>query len=434
MMYKLIENIALGENRQRREFDDAAMLELETDILYQGLMHPVVVREEYNGNTYEKTVLVSGERRLRALTVLHYHDLPVKFDGAYLERYQIPTVCLGELSAIEAEEAELSENICRKDLTWQERASAEIRLHRLRSEQAEAAGRVQTLTQTAQELAGGSRNTFNVSERERLVKSLTVVGHLSDKDVQAASSLDDALKIVRKKIEAEHRVNLAAQLGPTLKTSRHTLLHGDCFTLASLGQKFDVVLTDPPYSVGADSFGSQGSRERHYDDELDFAQFARFVHEHSKPEAHLYVFCAFERFSRLRYELMQYNAEDWSVWPRPLIWSKGNGVLPIPDGGPRYTYECILYARRGNKKVLQIGSDVLTYSSPATTGHPDQKPVDLYAELLRRSCLPGDTVLDPFAGSGTIFAAANRLMLTATGIEKSEQYYAMASQRMESKE
>lgn len=434
MMYKQLENIALGANRQRREFNDAAMLDLETDILYQGLMHPVVIREEYNDNTYEQSVLVSGERRLRALTLLHNLDLPVKFDGAFLERYQIPTVCLGELTPVEAEEAELSENLCRVDLTWQERIAAETRLHNLRVQQAEAAGRTQTLTDTAQELAGGSGNTFAIRERDRLAKSLTVVGHLSDPDVQAADSLDDAIKVVRKKMEAEHRTRLALALGPTLKASRHTLLLGDYTQVELPEAAFNVILTDPPYGVGAHEFGHQGSKNRFYVDEFEDEMFVRFATRYTKPVAHLYVFCAFERFQELYDALLGFGEDVWRVWPRPLIWSKGNGVLPIPDGGPRYTYECIFYARRGDKKVLQVGSDVLTFSSPATTGHPDQKPVDLYVELLRRSCLPGDSVLDPFAGSGTIFAAANRLMLTATGIEKSEQYYAMASQRMESKE
>jgi DNA modification methylase len=39
-------------------------------------------------------------------------------------------------------------------------------------------------------------------------------------------------------------------------------------------------------------------------------------------------------------------------------------------------------------------------------------------------------VLDPFAGSGTIFPAANRAQVTAWGVEREESYYHLALSRM----
>jgi site-specific DNA-methyltransferase (adenine-specific) len=64
-------------------------------------------------------------------------------------------------------------------------------------------------------------------------------------------------------------------------------------------------------------------------------------------------------------------------------------------------------------------------------GHGAQKPVELFRNLLARSCRPGDTVLDPFAGSGTIFPAAHDLKVLATGIEMEPQYYGMCVKRIE---
>ena len=49
--------------------------------------------------------------------------------------------------------------------------------------------------------------------------------------------------------------------------------------------------------------------------------------------------------------------------------------------------------------------------------HAAQKPVDLYAELMKLSFLPGELILDPCAGSGTIFRAAKVAGMRAIGYE-----------------
>jgi ParB family chromosome partitioning protein len=55
----------------RREFDPAALAELEASIRANGLLQPITVRKK--GETYE---LVTGERRLRAVTNLQWKDVP----------------------------------------------------------------------------------------------------------------------------------------------------------------------------------------------------------------------------------------------------------------------------------------------------------------------------------------------------------------------
>ena len=98
--------------------------------------------------------------------------------------------------------------------------------------------------------------------------------------------------------------------------------------------------------------------------------------------------------------------------------------------GPRKTYEACLYARKGGKGVNQVGADVVDIPSAKGELHAAQKPVDLYAHLLRWSCIPGDKVIDPFMGSGTIFPAANELKVFATGIERSAIHFAVAQKRL----
>ncbi len=52
-------------------------------------------------------------------------------------------------------------------------------------------------------------------------------------------------------------------------------------------------------------------------------------------------------------------------------------------------------------------------------------------QLLKRSCLPRDRVLDPCCGSGTIFQAARETHTTATGIEWDERAYGLALTKLQ---
>jgi DNA modification methylase len=62
--------------------------------------------------------------------------------------------------------------------------------------------------------------------------------------------------------------------------------------------------------------------------------------------------------------------------------------------------------------------------------HPCPKPVDLMERLIRDFTDPGETVLDPFAGSGTTGVAAIRLGRRFIGFERDEKYYAIATKRL----
>jgi site-specific DNA-methyltransferase (adenine-specific) len=63
-------------------------------------------------------------------------------------------------------------------------------------------------------------------------------------------------------------------------------------------------------------------------------------------------------------------------------------------------------------------------------GHPAPMPVEVCRRAVRLSTWPGETVLDPFAGSGTTLLAARQLGRRAVGIERSEAYCALAVERL----
>lgn len=71
------------------------------------------------------------------------------------------------------------------------------------------------------------------------------------------------------------------------------------------------------------------------------------------------------------------------------------------------------------------------WSMPENTDHPTQKPEKLIAKLILASSKKGDTVLDPFLGSGTTSVVAKKLNRNYVGIELDKMYACLAEKRLE---
>jgi len=422
--------IIVTPGRQRQEFDPQAMSELCEAITARGLMHPIVLRE-----TPEGMVLVAGERRWRAIRDMRMLGGQLKFNGTIVPDGEIPYVTLGQLTPLQAEEAELQENIARKDLTWQENAAAVAKLHSLRSRQAQAEGRVHTVADTALETKGRSDGGYQAAVR----KDLVVAKFLHNPEVAKAKTADEAFKIIKRQEESQRNVALAAEVGKTFTQSVHELHNTNCLSWMRAQPEglFDVILTDPPYGLGADSFGDGGGKlsgiEHHYKDDVEsfralMGEWCPLAYRIAKAQAHAYVFCDLDNFHWLK---QQMTAAGWWVTRTPFICTKPNsGRVPHPEHGPRRQWEMILYAIKGKKPTTGIYPDVITTMADANMSHGAQKPVALYLDLLKRSVRPGDTVLDSFAGSGTIFPAAHQFKVKAVGIEMNPEYYALGLNRI----
>lgn len=442
-----LSKIVIKPNRQRIEFEPEALQSLVDSIEKIGLLHMPVLRRE--GDTF---VLVAGERRLRAMTQIF--ELGGKFTcgGLTIPEGQIPYTDIGELSELEAEEAELDENIKRRDLTWQEHAAAVKRLHELRQKQKDqkankvldfteadldvAESYVQTVADTAEEIHGRSDGWYGEQTRKEII----VARHLDNPAIAKAKNADEAFKILKKEEEKNKNIALAHEVGKTFSSTMHRVFNMDCLSFMTLAEnqgKYDVILTDPPYGMGADSFGDGGGKlqgiEHHYDDSYEswFAlmkQWVKLSFSVTKPQAHAYVFCDIDNFPVLR-DLMR--EAGWYVFRTPFIVHKINsGRVPLPTMGPRRQYETLLYAIKGDKSVTHIYPDVIPCTADDNMTHGAQKPVELFQNLLQRSVRAGDEVLDTFSGTGTLIPAAHALMCKATVVELNPEYYALNLKRL----
>jgi DNA modification methylase len=437
--------IQIAPNRQRVDHDPGAHQELITSIQTFGLMHAPILRRQ-NGSWF----LVAGERRLRAIKEIYefgggfHYDASVDSEGVSTrivfeaEENEVPFINLGDLSPLEAEEAELEENLRRTDLSWQEQATAEERILNLRRAQAKEAGLPPTPLADVAKEARGSDTPASV---QALTRNVILAHNLHRPEVKAAKSAAEAMKILTRTEEAERNIEKAAALGKEFLGTKHQLFNQDCLAWVrdydTRKGLFDVICTDPPYGMGADEFGDSGGGAvgAHFykDDEKNFNEFViptlRELFRITKDDAHAYVFCDFDRFHSIKRNMKE---TGWEVFRTPLIWfTPSKFRAPWPEKGPQRKYETILYAVKGDLKCTKVAGDVLTYPTDENLGHQAQKPVGLYQDLLSRSVRPGMRVLDPFCGTGPVFPAAHSLSAVATGVEGDPAAFAISATRVQ---
>jgi len=429
--YAPLDQIKVAPNRQRRVFEPKALNELIESVKQHGLFHALGVRQEA-----DELILVHGERRLRAIQDIYALGGTFRYDGAEVPQGQVPYSTLGELDPLAREEAELSENVHRTDLDWRERAEATARIAALRTGQADVARELRpTVADIALEVRGSSEGIHHETTRRELI----VAKYLKDPEIAAAKSVDDAFKLLKRKEETRKNVELATQVGRTFTAELHRAFNEDALAwlLRCPADQFDVILTDPPYGMGADEFGDSGGRaagSHGYQD--DAASFTRILSvcqtelfRVAKPQAHLYWFCDIDQFHAAR---EAFASAGWWTHRTPLVWYKpGASRVPWPEHGPQRKYELVLYAVKGKRTVTKIFPDLVSYNPDDNLGHSAQKPVALFEDLLKRSVHPGDSVLDPFGGTGAIFPAAHRLKVKATAIEQDPGAYGIMLKRLE---
>jgi len=257
--------------------------------------------------------------------------------------------------------------------------------------------------------------------------------------------------------------------GPASAGHLDTILVGDCIpTLESLpAGSVDAVFADPPYNLQLEGalHRPDNSKVDAVDDDWDkfdsFSTYDAFTRSWLlacrrvlKRDGTLWVIGSYHNIFRVG-AIMQ----DLGFWMlNDIVWRKTN---PMPNfRGRRFTnaHETLIWAARdANTKgytfnyeaMKALNDDVQMRSDwllPICTGgerlkdadgnktHPTQKPESLLARVILSSTKPGDTILDPFFGSGTTGAVAKRLGRHFVGIEREKTYARAAQARIDAVE
>lgn len=222
-----------------------------------------------------------------------------------------------------------------------------------------------------------------------------------------------------------------------------TLYHGDCRDVLPTLGKVDACVTDPPYdgrthegarSQPADFYKTKNRKKPDYQDEKD-----RII-DFSCMENNAFAQMCTELCSiTLRWVVMTcawQQAAHIEIAGVPLIrlgvWVKPNGAPQFTGDRPGTGWEAVAILHRPGKKRWNGGGHHAVWTCPIEQGgHPTQKPLRLIKEWVSAFSDPGETILDPFMGSGTTGVACAHLGRKFVGIERERKYFDIACKRIE---
>ena len=209
-----------------------------------------------------------------------------------------------------------------------------------------------------------------------------------------------------------------------------TIYHGDCRDILPGLPNVDLVLTDPPYGIAYETAWRSRSDSLRCPVANDATLYVvaaawPMVVDRLEPVSAWYAFAS----PRMVAESAKiYRPTQW------LFWDKGDrGTVGDLVAGYGECVEMIAYGHNGRRKLNGprprniIRHD---WSASMDPSHPTVKPVPLLAMLIGKSSDHGDTILDPFMGSGTTLVAAKQLGRKAIGIEIEEKYCEIAAKRL----
>jgi DNA modification methylase len=229
---------------------------------------------------------------------------------------------------------------------------------------------------------------------------------------------------------------------------------GDCLErmdqMIKDGVKVDAIITDPPFNIvekiGASKIHlfKQGDKAVNtamtkesmaFDVGFDQIAWLSRIPKLLKQGGNLIIFNDWENMGDIAKELRSLKIKVKSL----NHWQKNN---PCPAEWRRRFVagrEYFLHCTRGGKNTFNVENlhkgcftYPLTKKSEKSFGkHPNQKPLNLLTEMLEVLTDEGQTVLDPFMGSGSTGVAAKNLNRNFIGIEMDEGYFNIAKERIE---
>ena len=271
-----------------------------------------------------------------------------------------------------------------------------------------------------------------------------------DTDALAELVPPEKLEVAEDDYEPPVEIETSIQRDDLFRLGRHRLLCGDATSAEDVGRlmdgkKADLLLTDPPYGVSYASKNEflnaldKGNRiqteienDHKTPEEMSAFWVAAFttVREHMRPGASYYVTGPLA--GDLPLFLLALKEGGFPL-RHMLIWAKNNHVLGRSDY--HYKHEPIFYGWVEGAHTFYGGSSettLWTIDKPHKSDlHPTMKPVALFAKAIENSTKSGETVLDPFLGSGTTLVACEQLGRICYGMEISPQYCQVIIDRWE---
>lgn len=403
------------EERARKDYKD--LEELKKSMTNEGLIHPIAVMELEKG-----WQLLAGGRRLAAAKELNWTSISCHiypFTDDERKRKLI----------------ELSENIHRENLAYDEEAKLIREIHNLQVDikgikMGKGLPEGHSLADTAKML-GLSKSAVHLELK---------LADAMDKDPELANfkTKGEAISHLYKQQEKVYLNELSKRATEKATTSldkaQQTIINsyiiGDVLKeLKSLeSNMFSFAEIDPPYAIELRKVVVTTKEETELlragklSDE-DKAAYVKWLSEVikeiyrvMKPNSWVILWYAIDPWHQTMCELLS-NA-GFTGAGVPALWVKNNGNTRTPNVHLSNYYEPFLYARKGNAMLARPGSrNVFQFPVVPSKTHPNEKPIEMYMDILKIFCVPGSAVLSAFAGSGNCLLAASNLQMPVVGFD-----------------
>lgn len=243
-----------------------------------------------------------------------------------------------------------------------------------------------------------------------------------------------------------------------------TIFHGDAMDVLKgsiADESIDLIFADPPYNIGK-MFGN--SHDRWPSDEAYASwcfQWIDLCLKKLKRTGSVYLMTSTQAMPHLDLYLRSratvlsrivWHYDSSGVQARRYFGSMYEPILFAVKDVNNYTFnadEIKIEARTGaTRKLIDYRKSVPTqYNTTKVPGnvwtfprvryrmdeyeeHPTQKPESLMQRIIKASSCPGDVVLDPFSGTFTTCAVAQKLGRHSIGIERESSYFEIGLRRL----
>ncbi|MBI5959034.1 MAG: site-specific DNA-methyltransferase, partial [Chloroflexi bacterium] len=242
------------------------------------------------------------------------------------------------------------------------------------------------------------------------------------------------------------------------------LLHGDALAVLPTFPKHsvDLIFADPPYNLQlqqdlwrpnmtlVDAVNNAWDKFENLQTYDDFTRnWLLAVRDVMRPSATIWISGTYHNIFRVGTIL-----QDLGFWVlNTVIWQKTNSMPNFRGTRLKNDVEFIIWAKRSKTARYTFNHHLMkqfnggkqlgcVWTIPVCGGperlkdaaghklHPTQKPEELLRRIILASSRPGDTILDPFAGSGTTAVVAKQLGRHWIGIEQDETYLQAAQDRV----
>lgn len=211
----------------------------------------------------------------------------------------------------------------------------------------------------------------------------------------------------------------------------YTIRQGDALELIPelRPRSVDLVLTDPPYIIGAVSAGNMASKSGGWGDMMNSSRWFTTWYEQCdrvlKRDGAIWTFLNWRTLPVVMRAALDAGLPVTSL----LVWHK-DWIGPGGSVGLRPSYELVALLPMPSFTIPDRGMTV-PWSSHKPNGHPAEKPVPLLRRIIDASFDDprGKTILDPFAGSGSTLRAALDAGCSAIGFETEINWVTLANLR-----